>query len=52
MRVPWSAQQLVVGAAPSNNEMKRTKPAPAGMARSSPLISVFAGHQTGTGNHD
>jgi hypothetical protein len=26
---------------PSNNEVKRTKPAMAGMARSSPLISVF-----------
>jgi hypothetical protein len=28
---------------PDNNEMKRTKPAMARMARSSPLISVFDG---------
>jgi hypothetical protein len=29
--------------APSNNEMKRTKPAMITVARSSPLISVFGG---------
>jgi hypothetical protein len=34
-----------IASRPSNNEMKRTKPAMAKMERSSPLISVLCGRR-------